>query len=199
MENSKGIKTILVGETGVGKTNLINVSMGKEFIQNLNSSLTSAYYENEVQYNNKKYLYTLWDTAGQERFRSLNKIFIKDSKVVLIVFAIDNKNSYNEINYWIKYIKDILGEEKYIMGLVANKSDLYEEQVISDEEMINKAKENNMKFKLTSAYSDAEGFKDFLHELLKDYINLIGPQEEKKLSFTLIQEPVGKKKKKKCC
>ena len=199
MDGSKGIKTILVGEAGVGKTNLINVSLGKEFVQNLNSSLTSSYYENELQYNKKNYLYTLWDTAGQERFRSLNKIFIKGAKVVLIVFAIDNKNSFKEVNFWIKSIKDILGEGQYIMGLVGNKSDLYEEQVITDEEMENKAKENKMKFKLTSAFSDIEGFKDFLHELIIDYIKLIGPKEEKKLTFTLVQEPEVKKKNSKCC
>lgn len=197
--SSKGIKIVLVGEAGVGKTNLIRVAMGQEFVQNMNSTLTSSFYEDQLEYNDKKYLFCLWDTAGQEQFRSLNKIFMKGAKIIMIVFAIDNKNSFNEVDFWIKYVKETLGEGPYILALIANKSDLYEEQEITDEEIIKKANENNIKYKITSAYSDAAGYKNFLDELIIDYIKLIGPEGEKNLTFTLIPKGKQKKDKKKCC
>ena len=62
-----------------------------------------------------------------------------DSKIVIVVFAINNKKSYEQVDFWINYAKEILTEGNYIMALVGNKSDLYEEQKISDEEMIKKA------------------------------------------------------------
>ena len=202
MDDIKGIKLILLGESGVGKTSLINVATGKDFELYIKSSLSSSYSQNIFEYNNKKFLYYLWDTAGQERFRSLNRIFIKGSKIIMFVFAINNQNSFDQINYWINYAKQILSDEKYIMALIANKSDLFEEQVISDDDIKNKAKEFKIKYLVTSACSDAEGFKMFLNELIKDYIELIGPEAEKELYFQLGGEnnkDTNQVKGKKCC
>ena len=199
------LKIILLGETGVGKTNLINVVMGKQFEQNSLSSQSGSYFEgNYNSKNGKCYVYNLWDTAGQEVYRSLNKIFINSSKIVMVVYAINNRKSFEEVDYWINYVKDILGNDNdYILALVANKSDLYEEdQVVSDEEGENKASSYNIKFKITSALTDAAGFKIFLHELIDDYIKLIGPEGEKLLySTTSLKISAGKnmKKKKTCC
>ena len=203
MDGSKGIKIILLGESGVGKTNLINITVGKEFDPYTNSSLTSSFIENIFEYKDKKYLYCLWDTAGQERFRSLNQIFIKGSKIIMVVFSIENQNSFEQIQYWINYAKEVLGKEKYILALVANKSDLFEEQVVPDDDIINAAKEYNIKYVITSACSDAAGFRLFVNELIKDYIELIGPVAEKRLYFKLNDEGEDNNnnntKGKKCC
>ena len=205
MSDDRGIKVVLLGESGVGKTNLIRVSMGKPFDKNENSTISSSYYENDIVVKDKKYLYCLWDTAGQEVYRSLNKIFIKESKVIIIVFAINSKESFEQIDFWLNYTKDILGSDNYIFGLVGNKSDLYEDQAISEQTINKKAEEMQVKYKITSAATDAVGFKDFLDELLKDYINKYNPQEiEKPNSFKISEDKEGeegtdKKKKKNCC
>ena len=205
MSDDRGIKVVLLGESGVGKTNLIRVSMGKPFDKNENSTISSSYYENDIVINNKKYLYCLWDTAGQEVYRSLNKIFIKESKIIIIVFAINTEESFEQIDFWLNYTKEILGNDNYIVGLVGNKSDLYEDQAISEQTINKKAEEMQVKYKITSAATDAVGFKDFLDELLKDYINKYNPQEiEKPNSFKISEDKEGeegtdKKKKKNCC
>ena len=166
----KGIKIILLGESGVGKTNLIRRAMGLEFDSNSLSSLNASYHEDNIIVNNTKYFYQIWDTVGQEIFRSLNKLFIKDSKIVIIVFAIDYKESFNQIDFWLNYAKSILGNDGIIFGLVANKSDLYENQQISDKDIKDKAEELKMKLNITSAEKDPFGFVNFLNELLTDYI-----------------------------
>ena len=205
MSDDRGIKVVLLGESGVGKTNLIRVSMGKPFDKNENSTISSSYYENDIVINNKKYLYCLWDTAGQEVYRSLNKIFIKESKIIIIVFAINTEESFEQIDFWLNYTKEILGNDNYIIGLVGNKSDLYEDQAISEQTINKKAEEMQVKYKITSAATDAVGFKDFLDELLTDYINKYNPQEiEKPNSFKISEDKEGeegtdKKKKKNCC
>ena len=207
MEDDRGIKVVLLGESGVGKTNLIRVSTGKGFEKNENSTITSAYYEDEAYINNKRYLYFLWDTAGQEIYRSLNKIFIKDSKIVMIVFAINSKQSFEQIDFWHKYVKDILGNDGYIIALVANKSDLFESQEISEQEMNKKAEELGVKIKVTSAAVDAVGFKNFLEELLKDYIDKYNPEKAQQPETFKINKENNEdknggengKQKKKCC
>ena len=207
MSDDRGIKVVLLGESGVGKTNLIRVSMGKPFDKNENSTISSSYYENDIKVKDKKYLYCLWDTAGQEFYRSLNKIFIKESKIIIIVFAINSKESFEQIDFWLNYTKDILGSDNYIFGLVGNKSDLYEEQSVSDQEIQKKAQELQIKYKITSAATDSVGFKEFLDELLTEYINKYSPQEiDKPKSFKISEdkddggdEEKKKKGKKNCC
>ena len=212
MSGDRGIKVILLGESGVGKTNLIRVAMGKNFDPNENSTLTSSFFEEQISINNKNYLYCLWDTAGQEAYRSLNKIFIKGAKIVIIVFAINFQYSFEQIDFWINYTKDILGEDNYILALVGNKADLYESQQISDEEIKKKVDELKIKYKLTSASEDSLGFKEFLNDLLKDYIDKFGAseiKEEKDEPFKIEKEKTednnGDNKnqnnngKKKCC
>ena len=187
MEDDKIIKIILLGESGVGKTNLIQVALDQPFQKEKISTLISSYYESEIIIQNKKYIYTLWDTAGQEVYRSLNKSFIKDSKIVILVFAINNRKSFEEIDYWINSVKESLEENKYIMALVANKSDLFDEQEIPDEEIMKKGKELNIKTKITSAAEDSVGFKMFLEELLKDLVKS-GIPLDRRQTFALEEE-----------
>ena len=204
-DSSKGIKIILLGESGVGKTNLINVATGEEFEQNSMSSSSGSYKEGVyISSDKKKYDYNLWDTAGQEAYRSLNKIFIKNSKIVIFVYAIDNEPSFKELKYWIELAKSELGEG-FIMGIVGNKIDLYEEQQVKEEVAMDYATKLNIKFKTTSALTDPLGFKSFLEELIVDYIKTIDPnfkdepKSDKDTSFTLKKVRSNSKKKKGCC
>ena len=161
---SGGIKVILLGESGVGKTNLISVTLNNAFDPNSEASVHSSYFEGKIEHKDKIYPYVIWDTAGQEIYRALNKIFIKGSKVVIFVYSIDNKESFNQIEFWINSAKEVIEKEKCIMALLANKSDLFEEQVVPDEDEKKMAEKYNIKFGITSAYCDASGFKAFLKD-----------------------------------
>ena len=118
------LKAILVGEAGVGKTNLINVTLNKDFNDNENSSVNASFSIKKLQASKKQYNIYLWDTMGQERLRSLTKIFFKNSKIVILVFDITNRNSFNKLSEWEKLVKDNLGED-IIFGICGNKSDLF--------------------------------------------------------------------------
>ena len=68
-------------------------------------------------------------------------MFIKNSKIVIIVFAINSRPSFEQIDFWYNSVKESLGNDGYITALVGNKSDLYEDpEAIPDEEMEKKAK-----------------------------------------------------------
>ena len=209
MSEVESFKVVLVGESGVGKTSIIRVATGEEFEQNSMSSSSGSYKEGYyISSSKKKYIYHLWDTAGQEAYRSLNKIFIKNAKVVIFVYAIDNEPSFKELGYWIDLAKAELGDD-FVMGIVANKIDLYEEQQVKEEVAVEFAKKQNIKFRATSALTEPMGFKCFLEELLIDYIKKIDPncKDEAPVyggnhenSFTLKKSHGDKKKaNKRCC
>ena len=166
------IKVILIGESGTGKTSLINATMGLKFKDTVESTTTNSFSSKTITINNKEYVLNLWDTIGQEKFRSLTKIFIKDSKIVILVYDITRKASFNELNFWLKMIQDILGDEP-VLGICGNKSDLFVKEQVKEEEVKKYSEEKNIPFKLTSAKNPLS-FNKFLEDLVKQYLEKRG-------------------------
>ena len=159
-------KVILLGDTSVGKTSLINAIAGKKFNPNMPSSNSTNYIQKIYGIDSIKYKVNLWDTAGQEKYRQITKLFYKGSDIVIFVYDITVRDTFYSLEDWIKEVKDII-DNKYICGIVGNKRDLYFEEEIKEEEAKQFANKNNMKFKLVSAKNDPKRFDDFLRELLK--------------------------------
>ena len=177
MENNN-IKTILVGETGVGKTNLINVCVDQPFQESSQSTNLNSYVEKNIEINNKKYIIKLWDTIGQEKLRHLTRLFFKNSKIVILVYNKADKKSFQELDYWNNEVKKLLGDN-IILAICGNKADLDEaDDDVNEEEAREFAQKINAKFRLTSAKDNPNGFKCFLKELVIDYINKKDKNEE---------------------
>ena len=168
-ENFVELKVILVGRSGTGKTNIINALTEHKFNPNMESTLTNSFLEKKIVINKKEYNLEIWDTAGQEKFRAVTRIFIKDSKIVIFVYDITNIESFKELDYWVKTVKDILGDEP-VYGLAGNKKDLIMEEKIDEEKGKEKAEQIGAKFKLTSAKNGVNGINEFMKQLLEDYI-----------------------------
>ena len=113
-ENEKICKAILVGESGVGKTSIIVRFISDDFSQNLHSTTGASYASKIMDFNDygKKIQFQIWDTAGQEKYRGLTKIFYTDAPIVILVYDITKKQSFDEIKkYWYNQIKDNSSEE----------------------------------------------------------------------------------------
>ena len=195
----KDIKIILLGETGVGKTNLINAFFGLKFQDQIDSTLASYCNEGKFNYNNESYNYAVWDTAGQEKFRAISKLFIRDAQIILIVYSIINRKTFEQVNFWLNFVKENVENNTYILGLVANKIDLYEHQIVKDEEGIKIAKENNIDFLVTSALNSPETFRKFVNKLLVKYIEKEGQKIGNNDSIKINDDIKNKTNKKQCC
>ena len=191
------LKVILVGNSGVGKTNLINVLTGRKFEQSIMTTTISTYVEKKMEIGNKKYNLEIWDTAGQEKFHSLTKLFIKESRIVLFVYDITDKNSFTEIKSWVKIVKEVL-DDKFVMGLAGNKKDLFLKEVINEVKGKEKAKEIGAIFKLTSA-KEGEGIHELMESLLKEYIKRLNAGEFQDLDTSSKLDIKKAKKKRTCC
>ena len=163
-------KVVFVGDAGVGKTQIIN-KYGKDIFNNdYNLIMGIEFAAKEVKIDYKKIKLQLWDTAGQEKFRSIIKPYCKIAHLIVFVYAIDNKNSFNNIQSWVNDVKAETDEKKKFL-LVGNKCDLEDKRQVSREEAEKYAKDKGMKFFEVSAKDGTnidDMFKSSIQELLED-------------------------------
>ena len=197
MSKKNAIKVILLGEAGVGKTCLIRSYLGKE-IKDVLSNVSFESYNKPIIKDNIIYNLYLWDTAGQERFRSISKIFIKDSQIVVFVYDITKKKSFEELPFWVKYVEDLLGKD-VVLGLIGNKVDLFEEKVeiVNVEKARDYASDIGALFSETSAKINPKGFVKYIDELINIYLSR--RKETEKEWEVLSLDNFKKKKSPKCC
>ena len=171
-ENCENLKVVLIGESGVGKTCIINRYLNNLFDEE-GMSTTGASYASKTMFfpeYNKAIKFEIWDTAGQEKFKALTKIFYKDTDVAILVYDITRKESFEELkNYWYNEIKDNAPNE-CIVSIAANKYDLYNEEKVSEDDARKFAKEKGLMFRCTSALT-AEGIDDLFKDVGSKFLD----------------------------
>ena len=175
-EEALKIKIILVGNARTGKTSIINRYYSNTFTLNTLMTVSMNYVSKKLKINNKNIVANIWDTAGQEQYRSVNQLFIKDSDIVIFVYDITDKQSFEDLDYWHKF--EELGENP-LFGLVGNKVDLYDEEVVTDEEGEELGKEWEAFFGLLSAKEDNNSVHKFFEDIIKLYLKKKSGQENK--------------------
>jgi len=210
-DNNKGqeeeknikIKVILLGESKVGKTCLINGFINKEFIQNTLLTLEYSFVKKNIEIDQNNCEIHLWDTAGQERFRSLSKIYIKGAQIIIFVYDVKDKKSFSELPFWVKYVEDYIGND-VVKGVVGNKIDLLFSDNINDDEIVDKqeakdyANQIGALFQETSAKENPESFSSFVEDLVKQFLGKLNKTNKKEDIYKLKQEKKGAKKSKFC-
>ena len=163
------IKIILIGNSGVGKTSIINRFYLNNFDEKGSITISANFVAKSIKIDGQNIMLNIWDTAGEEKFRSINKIFVKDSNIIIFVYDITTHKSFEELDYWYQYIINELGKE-VIFGLAGNKADRVEEEDVSREEGEEKSKELGAIFALLSAKEDKIRIDSFFYNLVKIYL-----------------------------
>ena len=183
-EETLELKMILLGESAVGKTSIISRYVDDAFSANIMTSTTMSYVLKYITINNQKILLSIWDTVGQERFRSLSKLFFNDTKIVVLVYSITDKKTFEELDFWLNLYKECIGDEA-ILGIAGNKADLFLEQEVNEEKGEEYAKKNGGIFEMISAKENKLGLDNFINKLiiecLKKFPNLITNKKSIKL------------------
>lgn len=167
----ESIKVVLLGDAGVGKTCIVKQFVEHTFNAQTTSSLTAQFVSKTIDYIefNKAIKFDIWDTVGQERFRSLAKIFYKNSKVIIFVYDITSLKSFEDLrNYWYKEVRDNC-DEIPTLAIVGNKSDLYNEKKVDVKDVKDFAKQINAIFQLTSAKT-SDGIENLFQIIGKKYL-----------------------------
>ena len=174
-------KIILVGDAGVGKTSIISRFISCTYDSYCLSTSGASYASKRIEIYEigKSLILDIWDST---RFISIVKLFIKDAKIIILVYDITRKDSFDNVkNYWYKEIKEH-GPQDVVIGIAGNKSDLYDEEVVSEQEGRDFAKSIGAIFSLTSAQNNT-GINELIKNLVKKYLeedSSIDEQNEKK-------------------
>jgi small GTP-binding protein len=144
----KSIKVILLGDTNVGKSSVIQRLKNNTFNYNQQPTLTLEHYNLIIKINTFVLRMQIWDTAGQEKFDSITSNYYKSTDVAIFVYSIDNEDSFNRIPGWIKELEDKNAnnntnntnkkeeneDQLMVKILIGNKKDLESERKVSFDE-----------------------------------------------------------------
>lgn len=130
-------KIVLLGNSGVGKTSILHWLMYERNIGATCPTIGAAFASKTLEINGKKIKFNIWDTAGQERFRSIAKIYYKNTIGCIFVFDITDRLSFDALKNWISDYKQYNDMDKYSLLLVANKCDIDKTKWVVSEEEIN--------------------------------------------------------------
>ena len=186
----KVMRISLLGDSGVGKTCIINKYLFNKFSENQQSSIGIEKNEKRLKMNDGNELKVIiWDTAGQERFKAMSTNTIKGAQGIVLVFDNTKKTTFESLPTWIKEVKEI--KDNIPIVLFGNKCDLIENADVEKDEAEEFAKDNNMEYFETSAKENINIEKGFKSIIDKAYETA---QEEDGLDL----KKTTKKKKSKC-
>ena len=197
-------KLIIVGDTNVGKTNIMSKYIKDQFNFNSKSTIGVEFGTKILTIENKKIKAQIWDTAGQERYKSITSAYYKGAKGALVVYDITNKFTFESVDKWVQDLNSY-GDKNLTLLLVGNKSDLEEKRQVNKEDGEEKAKSFGLGFIETSACSGDnidQAFDIMLKEVLKKYMveNYINNDEfEGGSGKTIELVKKSDNKKKGCC
>ena len=162
-------KIVLIGDSGVGKTNILSRYLTNEFSLTTQATVGVEFGSKIIKKGEKLIKLQIWDTAGQERYKSITSAYYKGSKGAFVVYDISRKNTFDNVDKWINELKNNGSEDVFIM-LVGNKSDLKDQREITEEEVKKKAELYNVAFCETSALEGKNigyAFENLINEITK--------------------------------
>ncbi|KAJ3461899.1 hypothetical protein MRS44_010452 [Fusarium solani] len=160
---------VLIGDSGVGKSNLLSRFTRNEFNLDSKSTIGVEFATRSIQVDSKTIKAQIWDTAGQERYRAITSAYYRGAVGALLVYDISKHQTYENVTRWLKELRDHADANIVIM-LVGNKSDLRHLRAVPTEEAKSFASENHLSFIETSALdaSNVElAFQNILTEIYR--------------------------------
>ncbi|ROV92012.1 hypothetical protein VMCG_09555 [Cytospora schulzeri] len=169
MANDEYDVIVLIGDSGVGKSNLLSRFTRNEFNLDSKSTIGVEFATRSIQVESKTIKAQIWDTAGQERYRAITSAYYRGAVGALLVYDISKHQTYENVTRWLKELRDHADANIVIM-LVGNKSDLRHLRAVPTEEAKAFASENHLSFIETSALdaSNVElAFQNILTEIYR--------------------------------
>ena len=171
-EYDLSFKVIVIGDSGVGKSCLTNKATKNVFEIDYNATVGFEFFTFNIRINQKVVKLQIWDTCGQEIYRSLITNFYRNSSLAILVYAINKKETFQDIDIWLKELRTHSSPDVKII-LIGNKIDLENKREVSREEGEAYAKNNNIcKFVESSAkegINTQSTFIEIAYMLYKDY------------------------------
>jgi len=164
-------KIVLIGDSGVGKSNLLSRFTRNEFNLESKSTIGVEFATRSINVDGKTVKAQIWDTAGQERYRAITSAYYRGAVGALLVYDIAKHATYVNVTRWLKELRDHADSNIVIM-LVGNKSDLKHLRAVPTEEAKSFSTENGLSFIETSAL-DASNVESAFQTILTDVYRIV--------------------------
>jgi len=164
-------KVVLIGDSGVGKSNLLSRFTRNEFNLESKSTIGVEFATRSINVDGKTVKAQIWDTAGQERYRAITSAYYRGAVGALLVYDIAKHATYTNVTRWLKELRDHADSNIVIM-LVGNKSDLKHLRAVPTDEAKAFAAENSLSFIETSAL-DASNVESAFQTILTDIYRIV--------------------------
>jgi len=158
-------KVVLIGDSGVGKSNLLSRFTRNEFNLDSKSTIGVEFATRSITVDSKTIKAQIWDTAGQERYRAITSAYYRGAVGALLVYDIAKKQTFEDVERWLKELRDH-ADSNIVILLVGNKSDLKHLRAVPTEEAESYARSNDLAFMETSAL-DASNVEAAFEHILK--------------------------------
>ena len=196
------LKLLLLGDSSVGKTSILNKYISNKFDESSISTVGVDYMDKIIDYNKFKIKLQIWDTSGEEKFRTITKNFYRNADGLLVVFDLTKKESYDHIKSWIDEAKE--NNDKLKTILIGNKLDLKDERIVAIDVAKQFAEKNNLKYIETSAKDGTninESFQAIIDLLFdgKSSEEILHEFTKQDSSLSVVDDSMEVKKKKACC
>jgi len=143
-------KCCVVGDMGVGKTNLLSRFAKDEFSTTSKATVGCEYMCKQIQHDGQTIEAQVWDTAGQERYKAVTQAFFRGCMGALIIYDITKRDSFENCHKWLKELRTHT-DQSVVAMLVGNKIDLRHQQAVHVDDAKDFAEDNNLAFIETSA------------------------------------------------
>ena len=163
-------KIILVGNNNVGKSSIISKYVENDISENILNTFSNDKFKKIIKIKDEKIELDIWDTVGQENYRSVNTIFMRNAEIAILVYDITNRKSFEDLEFWYNQVIKTINDTIVVLAIAANKSDLYEEQVVDFEEGKEFAKKKSIDIIRETTSFDFENINNFFEEILLEYI-----------------------------
>ena len=197
LENNENIsidlsfKIIVIGNSAVGKSSLVDRATKNRFLEDYNTTIGFDYCSFYVKYDYKVIKLQIWDTCGQEIYQSLITNFYRNSSLAIMVYAINNRKSFDNLDNWLKELKKESNPDAKTI-LIGNKVDLEKERVVSYAEAEKYAKDYNFSYFFeTSAKTGFNAQKVFINAAISLYDDYIKYKSSEKSSEREIRSNNG--------
>jgi len=144
------LKVVLIGDSGVGKSNILLRYTTNTFTSAQISTIGVDFATQAIQRGEEVVKLQIWDTAGQERFKTITSAYYRGAAAIVLVYDISKRESFDNLSKWLREIRDHASSD-VVMLLMGSKSDLTKDRVISIDEGMQFAFDNGMDFIEVSA------------------------------------------------
>lgn len=143
-------KIVLIGDSGVGKSNILSRFTRNEFCLESKSTIGVEFATRTLQVDRKTVKAQIWDTAGQERYRAITSAYYRGAVGALLVYDITKRQTFDNVQRWLRELRDHADSNIVIM-MAGNKSDLNHLRAVSEQDGQTLAKKDGLSFLETSA------------------------------------------------